>query len=74
MKKMGWNQTELVLYLQRPGRPHSGFKSEYKLIKLLFNLVTVYFRFRNSKLALGKKTFWIIDKLILRKSRKIRIK
>ena len=70
MKKIGWNQTELELYLKRPGRSYSDFKSEHKLIKLLFNLVTVYYRFRNSELTLGKKAFWIIDKFILRKFRK----
>ncbi len=52
LKRMGWSESDLSDYLDRPARPHSYFKSEEELVRLLkffyFSIRSIYYGFRRA--------------------------
>jgi N-acetyl sugar amidotransferase len=52
LKRMGWSKSDLSAYLERPIRPHSDFKSEEEILRLLkfiyFATRSTYYGFRRA--------------------------
>jgi N-acetyl sugar amidotransferase len=39
LKKMGWSKEQLALYLARPARPHTDFRTEFRWLRALRTLI-----------------------------------